>query len=134
MATYLLDTTVLVDAINGRRNRARLLDELLEQQNLLACCSINVTEVYAGMRPREAKVTEALLRSLKFYEVTWEIARHAGELKNYWAKKGRTIALPDVTVAAVALAHGLTLITDNRKDFPMPGLLLLQLRAEVKEL
>jgi predicted nucleic acid-binding protein len=127
MAVFLLDTTVIVDAINGKRDRGRFLDDLLAQRNLLACCSINVTEVYAGMRPHEAKVTEAFLRSFKFYEVTWEIARLAGELKNEWAKKGHTIALPDVTISAVALANGLTLVTDNRKHFPMPDLRLVAL-------
>ena len=77
MAIFLLDTSVIVDAINGKRGRAEFLDALLAQRNLLACCSIDVTEVYAGMRPREAKVTEALLRSLKFYQVTWKIGRRA---------------------------------------------------------
>ncbi|MBI4907239.1 MAG: PIN domain-containing protein [Acidobacteria bacterium] len=99
------------------------LDDLLAQRNLLACCSINVTEVYAGMRAHETEVTEALLRSLKFYEVTWDIARKAGERKNEWAKKGFTLFLPDVTIAAVAITHGLSLITDNKKDFPMPDFL-----------
>ncbi len=107
MAIFLLDTSVIVDAINGKRGRGQFLDELLQQRNLLACCSINVTEVYAGMRAHEAQVTEALLRSLKFCEVTWEIARRAGELKSEWAKKGHTLALPDVTIAAVTLAHAL---------------------------
>jgi len=74
MAIFLLDTTVIVDAINDKNGRDRFLDELLAQRNLLACCSINVTEVYAGMRPQESEVTEAFLRSLRFYEVTWEIA------------------------------------------------------------
>lgn len=122
MAVLLLDTTVIVDAINGKRGRNELLDGFLVQRNLLACCSINITEVYAGMRPYEAKATEYFLRSLKFYEVSWEIAKVAGELQNDWGKKGRTLALPDVTVAAVALTHRLTLLTDNRKDFPMPEL------------
>jgi predicted nucleic acid-binding protein len=125
MAIFLLDTTVLIDAINRKRDRDRLLGSLLEQGNLLACCSINVTEVYAGMRPNELTATEALLRSLDFYEVTWDIARRAGELKFEWAKRGHTIALPDITIAAVALAHELTLVTDNRKDFPMPELKVL---------
>jgi len=79
------------------------------------------------MRPDEAGLTEAVLRSLKFYEATWEIARLAGELQNRWRKKGYTLSLPDVTIAAVALAHGLTLLTDNRKDFPMPELALYSL-------
>ena len=37
MAILLLDTTVIVDAINGKRQRHLLLDELLAQRNLLAC-------------------------------------------------------------------------------------------------
>ena len=127
MAILLLDTTVIVDAINGKRQRHLLLDELLAQRNLLACCAINVTEVYAGMRPHEASLTEAFLRSLKFYEVTWEIAQLAGDLHNRWRKKGHTLSLPDVTIAAVALTHGLSLLTDNRKDFPMPELALYAL-------
>ena len=127
MAIFLLDTSVIVDAINGKRARVQFLDGLVEQRNLLACCSINVTEVYAGMRPHEANVTEALLRSLRFFEVTWGIARRAGELKSEWAKQGHTLALPDVTIAAVTLAHGLILATDNRKHFPMPELQFLTL-------
>jgi len=63
MAIFLLDTTVIVDALNGKRGRAQFLDDLLAQRNLLACCSINATEVYAGMRSGEAEVTEAFLRA-----------------------------------------------------------------------
>src|ERR1017187_364800 len=50
MATLLLDTSVIIDAINGKRNRNQLLKELLYHGHLLACCPINVTEVYAGLR------------------------------------------------------------------------------------
>src|SRR5436305_1735936 len=127
VAVYLLDTSVIVDTMNGKRNRGYLLDSLLEGRNLLACCAINVTEVYAGIRPSEARATDSFLRSLKFYEITWEIAQLGGELKRRWAAKGHTLALPDVTIAAVALTNGLTLLTDNRKDFPMPELTLFPL-------
>jgi predicted nucleic acid-binding protein len=75
MAILLLDTTVIVDAINGKRQRHLLLDES----------------------------------------------------QNRWHKKGHTLSLPDVTIAAVVLTYGLTLLTDNRKDFPMPELALYSL-------
>ncbi len=122
MATYLLDTTVIIDFLNGKRRRRELLRSLVEQGHMLACCAVNVTEVYAGLRPSEAQKTAAFLRQLDYREVTWEIARHAGLLKNEWGKKGHTLALGDVTVAATALAYGLVLMTDNAKHFPMSEL------------
>ncbi len=122
MPTFLLDTSVIIDAINGKRNRDRILKELVQQGHLLACCCINITEVYAGMRPHEEARTEELLQSLQQYPVIWPIARIAGLLKRDFACKGITLATTDVTIAAVALHHQLTLITDNLKHYPMKNL------------
>lgn len=124
MTIYLLDTSVIVDALNGKRGRDALLKQLVEEGHLLACSSIQVTEVYAGLRSHEETTTEELLRSLEYYEVTWEIARLAGILRRDYGRRGVTLALADVTIAAVALAHGLTLITDNVKHYPMKDLQL----------
>jgi predicted nucleic acid-binding protein len=124
MATFLLDTSVIIDAINGKRDRGQLLKELLEQGHLLACCPINVTEVYAGLRPQEEAVTQELLESLEYYPITWGIARLGGLLKRDYARKGVTLATTDVTIAAVALYHHITLITDDRKHCPMKELSL----------
>ena len=63
MAVYLLDSTLIVDALNEKRGRADLIDRLVREGNFLACCAINVGEVYAGMRPAEAGSTEKLLGS-----------------------------------------------------------------------
>jgi predicted nucleic acid-binding protein len=87
MAVFLLDTTVIVDTLNGKKARYEFLDALLAQRNILACCSINVTEVFAGVRPNEIEATDAFRRNLTFYEVTWEVARRAGELQRQWRGK-----------------------------------------------
>src|SRR5215467_6509845 len=114
MATYLLDTTILIDAINGKRNRNEfILDLTLRQGHLLACCPINVAEVYAGMRSKEEARTSALLRSLRLYPVTFEVAELAGLFKRVYAKKGMTLSLPDSIIAAVAVHNQITLVTDN---------------------
>jgi predicted nucleic acid-binding protein len=118
----LLDTTVLLDVLRARRNRRSLLAELVAGGHLLATAAINVGEVYAGMRVGEEKRTEAFLSSLDCYPITAAIARRAGSLKSAWAQKGKTLSLADMIVAATALEHGLTLMTDNRKDFPLPEL------------
>ncbi len=122
MTTYLLDTSVILDVLNGRRGRDALLKRLVHEGHLLGCSSIQVTEVYAGLRPHEESTTAELLRSLEYYEVTWEIARLAGALKRHYARRGITLALADATIAAVALSYRLTLITDNVRHYPMRDL------------
>ena len=122
MATYLLDTSVIIDALNGKHNRDQLLMALLQQGNLLACCSINVTEVYAGLRSHEEIRTRQLLESLQYFPIVWPVARLAGLLKRDYARKGTTLATTDATIAATAIHHQLILITDNLKHYPLKEL------------
>jgi predicted nucleic acid-binding protein len=118
----LLDTSVLIDALRLRHRRRELLAELVQAGHTLATSALNIAEVYAGMRPDEAQRTEALLSVLDCYDLTGTSARRAGALKQQWARKGRTLALADMIVAAIALESDCTLMTDNRKDFPMEEL------------
>jgi predicted nucleic acid-binding protein len=127
MTTYLLDTSVIIDVLNGKQDRDALLKGLLSQGDLLGCCAINVSEVYAGVRPKGEDKTEQLLRSLEYYKIGWNVARFVGLLKRDYAKKGSTLSLTDTTIAAVALEYNLTLITDDVKHYPMPELKLYPL-------
>ncbi len=118
----LLDTAVLIDVLRNRGNCRDHLADFVEQGHTLATSAINVGEVHAGMRPHEATETDRLLRSIESYPTTGTIARHAGMLKFAYSQKGKTLSLPDMMVGATALEHGASLMTDNRKDFPLPGL------------
>jgi predicted nucleic acid-binding protein len=124
MAAFLLDTCVIIDALNNKRGRPGLLLNLVRSGHVLACCPINITEVYAGMRPKEEAATQELLASLQHLPITPAAARMAGEFKRDYARKGTTLNLGDVIIAAVAIQHQATLLTDNIKDFPMAGLSL----------
>jgi tRNA(fMet)-specific endonuclease VapC len=117
MATYLLDTSVVIDALNQKRGRWQLLASLV----------VTLTEIYAGLRPKELPTTERFLDELEHYELDSQLARRAGLLKNEWDKRGRTLVVFDLIIAATALAHDLVLMTDNRKDFPMTDLALYPL-------
>ena len=127
MAGYLLDTSVIVDILNGRNGREQVLERLLNQGHLLACCAVNVAEVYAGVRPKEEARTRAFLESLEYLDLRWDVAQRAGLIKRDWARKGRTLSIADSIIAAVAIDNGCTLITDNVKDFPMKELALYPL-------
>ena len=119
MAIYLLDTSVIIDVLNQKRGRWQLLGSLVEAGDTLACSVVTLTEIYAGVRPKEVVFTERFLEGLEHYDLDSHLARLAGLLKNEWSKKGRTLGVVDLIIAATALAHNLVLMTDNRKDFPM---------------
>jgi len=127
MAIYLLDTSVIIDALNRKQGRWELLASLVEGGDTLACSVVTLSEIFAGVRPQEIPLTERFLNALEPYDLDSQLARAAGLLKNEWARKGRTIGVIDMMIAATALAHNLTLMTDNRKDFPMPQLALYPL-------
>lgn len=114
---FLLDTTVLIDALRARQNRRALLAELVEGGHILGTAAINIAEVYAGMRAGEEAKTESLLSNLECYPLTAAVARRAGTLKYESARRGQTLSLADMIVAATALENDLVLVTDNRKDF-----------------
>ena len=122
MAVLLIDSSIVFDHLNGRHGRTEFLDQLIQHGHVLACCPVNITEVYAGLRSGEEAKTEALLDSLEYLSVTPAIARQAGLLRRDWQKKGQTLSYTDVTIAAVALSNEVPLLTDNRKHFPEKGL------------
>ncbi len=127
MAIYLLDTSVIIDALNQKHGRWQLLGSLVAAGDTLACSVVTLTEIYAGVRSKELSLTEQFLNGLEHYQLDARLARDAGLLKNEWAKQGRTLGAVDVIIAATALAHNLMLVTDNRKDFPMTQLALYPL-------
>jgi predicted nucleic acid-binding protein len=123
--TILVDTNLLIDALNERGGRREYLVGLVAQGYDLASCAITVAEIYAGMRPNEAKRTAAWLEDMEYLETRESTAKLGGELKYNWAKKGYALSLTDTLIAAVAIENGFAIATDNVKDFPMPELRLL---------
>jgi predicted nucleic acid-binding protein len=124
----LLDTSVLIDVLRRRNGRREALAVLVRAHESLATTSLNIAELYAGMRPGEEASTEALLDGLECFDLTGNAARLAGKLKNQWSKRGQTLSLADALIAAIAIEERCALLTDNRKDFPMPELRLYELR------
>ena len=121
MALLLLESTVIIDHLNGRLDRTGFLDQLWEQGFDLGCCAVNIKEVYAGLRVGEEAKTAEFLNSLECLPVTQGIARQAGLLSREWLKKGITLSYSDVTIAAVAINNEIPLITDNRKHSQCPS-------------
>lgn len=128
MTVFLPDTSVLIETLRRTPKRTQLLRSLLSQGHSLASCAITVGEIYSGMHPSEAATTAEFFSTLIWVDTTAAVARKAGMLRYEWARKGIALTLTDTMIAATALQYGLTLITDNKKDFPMPELTIHPLK------
>jgi predicted nucleic acid-binding protein len=75
--------------------------------------------MHSGMRLGEETRVQGLLAGIPSYPITAAIAARAGDIKAEWSRQGINPTLTDMLIAATALEQALTLVTDNRKDFPM---------------
>jgi tRNA(fMet)-specific endonuclease VapC len=77
----------------------------------------------AAIRTRRLAFVEAILARFPLLEIDLEVARaHAG-LWSSLAQKGEMIDVHDSWIAATCIAHDLTLVTGNPREFDRaPGL------------
>lgn len=122
MTTYLLDTNILINALNRKQGHRKLLHQLVAHGHRLACCTVILGELFSGIKPANAAAVEQFVSLLAWYPASPTIARRAGRMRFDWARQGVTLSLLDALIAATALEYSLTLITGNRKHFPMPEL------------
>jgi tRNA(fMet)-specific endonuclease VapC len=71
----------------------------------------------ANAPPRRLQGVEDLLKDVVVLDVTEDTARKFGELRAGLLDSGRPTPEMDLLIAASALVHGLTLVTQNVKDF-----------------
>jgi len=129
-ARYLLDSGLLIRHLRGRPEAVRLLRDLGKRERL-AIASVSRLEIHAGMQEQERYETQKLLARFMTYDMDSDIAERAGDYIREYRGQGVTLLISDAIIAATAIQHGLTLVTFNPKDFPMPGLSLFPLASLV---
>jgi predicted nucleic acid-binding protein len=116
----LLDTTVLIDVLRGRRAAARLLEMRSSGEVPFVCC-INVEEVWRGLRQEEEDAAGRLLDGLRLAPLGAAEGRRAGRWRRDAAAAGTTLSQADCLIAAAASGVGARLATGNPRHFPMEG-------------
>jgi predicted nucleic acid-binding protein len=125
VTAVLVDTSVLIHLLRRREAHVQMIRDLLLRGFTLTTSAVNIAELYAGMRPGEEQATAELLSALTLLPLDPAIAQKAGEMTAVRRRMGRTNTLDDMTIAATAVEYGYALLTDNHKDFQIPGLQLL---------
>lgn len=120
MPAFLIDTDWIIDHFNGVANRTRRLQEL--HQHGLAVSIISTAELWEGVYfsrdpARSQTQLERFLEGVVVIGLDEEICRRFGRLRGELRNRGELVSDFDLLIAATALAHNLTLLTNNRRHF-----------------
>ena len=126
LVRYLLDTNICTYVINSRPP-AVLARFMAHEIDGLGISAITASELYWGVcksgSVRNRTTLEKFLSPLNVLDYNLDAAQQYGELKAYLDKQGTPIAPLDQKIAAHALALGITLVTNNVREFErVPGL------------
>jgi tRNA(fMet)-specific endonuclease VapC len=118
--SFLIDTDWVIDHFNGVTQVTLRLKEL--QPRGLGLSVVSAAELWEGAyfsrdAKRSQETLEGFLSGVDILGLDEEICKRFGQLRGSMRKRGQTIGDFDLLIAATALRHKLTLLTNNRKHF-----------------
>ena len=130
---YLLDTDIIVYWLNGNQVIAQKATEA--GQTNVAFSTISQAELYYGAYDsirveQNVAAIQRLTRTIALPPFDEVAAQRFGQIKAGLKQQGQIILDADVMIASIALAHDLTLVTNNTKHFSRIPVLDLENWAE----
>ena len=117
--SFLLDTDICSAYLKGN---SALYNRFIQHGGRLHLTAVSLGELFtwalrSGTSPSRLRDVLGLLPLVHFHEVNLDVARRFGEVDADLLDRG--ISVPDVDLlnAAVALLHGLTMVTHNTQDY-----------------
>lgn len=120
MLRYLLDTTICIDVI--KRRPESLLERFNENASHLAISAITLAELLHGAEKssqpqRTLSVVEDFCSRLDVLYYGAKAAQHYGQIRSALERRGTPIGVSDLHIAAHARSEGLTLVSNNLREF-----------------
>lgn len=114
----LIDTDVIIDYLRGQADAVRFIES---QDSDFLISTITIAELFTGVREgRERQAIKAFLNAFEIVVVSAEIAELGGLYRRDF-HKSHSVSLADALIAASAITRQATLVTLNKKHFPMVG-------------
>ena len=120
MLRYLLDTNICIHVIKQRPGS--LLPSFNRHTGHLAISSITLAELLHGAEKssypaRSLAVVENYCSRLEVLAYGPKAAQHYGQIRSSLERKGTPIGVNDLHMAAHARSEGLTLVSNNLREF-----------------
>jgi len=120
MLRYLLDTNIVIYVV--KRKPASALAVFNEHAGHMAISSITLAELLHGAEKsnapaRSLAVVEDFCSRLDVLPYGPKAAQHYGSIRSALEKQGLSIGVNDLHIAAHARSEGLTLVSNNLREF-----------------
>ena len=118
----LADTSVWIEFFKQRSGTGDALEALI-LENSVWTCGVVLFELVQGVKS-DAEKTQILttISHLKYAEMSRSLWQKAGDLSSALRKKGLTIPLSDIFIAAIAIEHNLAVFTLDGHFADIPGI------------
>jgi len=123
VTAYLLDSDVIIEFLRGNKTTISLIHELADDG--IGCSVLTSMEVKRGLFSKQEKEAIYFFRAMKIYSVIPKIGDLAVDFIKEWRSKGKTLQLIDTAIVATAVTNNLTLVTYNKRDYPMKELRMI---------
>jgi tRNA(fMet)-specific endonuclease VapC len=120
MLRYMLDTNIVIYVIKKKPLSA--LQVFNQEAGHMAISSITLAELLHGAEKsnapaRSLAVVEDFCSRLEVLPYGPKAAQHYGSIRSALEKRGQTIGINDLHIAAHARSEGLTLVSNNLREF-----------------
>ena len=128
MLRYLLDTNICIYVI--KRRPAQMLERFNRHSGHMAISAITLSELLHGVEKsavpdRNLAVVENFCGRLEVLPYSGKACLHYGQIRAGLERQGLPIGVNDLHIAAHARSEGLTLVSNNLREFErVEGLLL----------
>ena len=120
MLKYMLDTNIAIYVI--KRKPFDLLAIFNRHAGQMCMSSITLAELLHGVQKsqqpeRNLEQVEDFVSRLQTLDYGLKAANHYGEIRAKLERKGKPIGVNDLHIGAHARSEGLTLVTNNQREF-----------------
>jgi tRNA(fMet)-specific endonuclease VapC len=120
MLKYLLDTNIVIYVI--KRRPPSVLTYFNQHAGHLAMSAITLAELLHGVEKssqpaQNLRVVEDFCSRLMVLDYGAKAAMHYGDIRATLEKQGQVIGVNDIHIAAHARSEGLTLVSNNLREF-----------------
>ena len=118
----MVDTSAWVDFFRGTSKTADAVSKLIEKGQATICGVISYELIQGAKSDDEAFNLSAVLSALNYIELTSDLWIRAGNISSGLRRKGITLPMSDLLIGAIALEHGLEVLTTDEHFASIPGL------------